>query len=75
MPIDPNSIGQDRQYKDAVEADKAASGEYKDNVPADIPEDSKFATGNMPLQKQQSPFSLGPLGGGNGGASGGTNGE
>lgn len=64
MPIDPNSIGQDRQFKDAVDADKASSGEYKETPGPDIPEDQKFATGNMPMAPAPSPFKLGPVGGG-----------
>jgi hypothetical protein len=62
MPVDPKSIGQDAQHKDACDAYDAANGTYQETPPEDIPEDSKFATGNMPMQQQQSPFKLGPMG-------------
>ena len=64
---DANSIGQDKQFNDAVDAHDSKHGTYKETPGADIPEDSKFATGNMPLQPQQSPFKLGPVTTGDGG--------
>lgn len=61
---DANSIGQDKQYKDATDAYDAQNGKYQETPSENIPEDQKFATGNMPLQQQQSPFKLGPMNGG-----------
>jgi hypothetical protein len=58
---DANSIGQGRQYNDATDAHDAKNGKYQETPPENIPEDQKFATGNMPLQQQQSPFKLGPM--------------
>lgn len=58
---DANSIGQDKQFNDAVDAHDAKHGTYKGSPGPDIPEDQKFATGNMPLQPQQSPFKLGAI--------------
>jgi hypothetical protein len=63
---DAGSIGQDKQFNDAVDAYDAKNGTYQETPPENTPEDSKFATGNMPLQQQQSPFKLGPMGSGGG---------
>lgn len=56
-------VSQDGQYKDATDKYDASHGKYKDAAES-IPEDQKFATGNMPLQNQPSPFKLGPMDGG-----------
>ena len=61
MSVDPNSVGQDKQFKDAADAYDAKNGTYQETPGPDIPEDSKFATGNLPVQTQQSPFKLGPM--------------
>lgn len=58
---DANSIGQDKQYNDAVDAHDAKHGTYTETPGPNIPEDQKFATGNMPLQTQTSPFKLGAM--------------
>lgn len=59
MP-DPNSIGQDRQYQDAVDAHDADHGEYGDNI-ENVPTDSRLPTTNMPQAPDPNPFTLGPM--------------
>lgn len=57
MP-DADQIGQDRTFKDAVEADKAANGTYEDKVTSVEPE-QRLPTTQMPKAPDPSPFTLG----------------
>lgn len=57
MP-DPNTIGQDKTYKDAVDAYDAEHGTYADKVD-DTNTASRLPTVNMPLAPNPNPFVLG----------------
>ena len=46
--------------KTAVEEYDSQHGTYQDAA-EDIPEDQKFATGNMPKAPDPNPFTLGPM--------------
>ena len=61
MPVDPKSVGQDKQYNDVTDQYDAAYGTYEETPPEDLPEDTKFATGNLPKATDPTPFKIGPM--------------
>jgi hypothetical protein len=54
-PIDPNTIGQGRQYPNPSDAYDAAHGKYSDQLPA-IATEAKLPTQQMPMAPAPSPF-------------------
>jgi hypothetical protein len=56
-PIDPASIGQDRQYQNPTAAYDAAHGHYADALPT-MPTEAKLPTQQMPMAPAPSPFVL-----------------
>lgn len=56
-PIDPNAIGQGRQFSDATQAYDAAHGKYANALPS-MPTESKLPTQQMPMAPAPSPFAL-----------------
>lgn len=61
--VDPNSIGQDRTYKDSSEAHDAEHGTYTENV-SNVPTDSRLPTVHLPKGQDPAPFNIGPQTGG-----------
>jgi len=56
-PIDPASIGQDRQFKDATQAYDAAHGSFANQLPM-MPTESKLPTQQMPMAPAPMPFAI-----------------
>lgn len=54
-PIDPNAIGQGRQFPNPSDAYDAAHGKYGDQLPT-MPTESKLPTAQMPMAPAPSPF-------------------
>lgn len=54
-PIDPNAIGQDRQYQNPTSAYDAVHGTYASQLPV-IPTEAKLPTQQMPMAPAPSPF-------------------
>jgi hypothetical protein len=57
--IDPNSVGQDRTYKDSAKAADATHGTYNDAANQGEPE-QRLPTTQMPKAPDPDPFTLGP---------------
>lgn len=56
-PIDPNAIGQGRQFNDATKAYDAAHGTYANALPS-MPTESKLPTQQMPMAPAPMPFAI-----------------
>lgn len=56
-PIDPNAIGQGRQFNDATQAYDAAHGKYGDQLPM-LPTESKLPTQQLPMAPAPAPFAI-----------------
>jgi len=58
--VDPNTVGQDRTYKDAVEAHDADHGKYNDAVDA-VPTEQRLPQSQLPKAPDPDPFTMGPM--------------